>query len=74
MIPRIGSAADMELFARELKLRARAGQVMSELKEQGGDWQTAWRDHPVAREYRALLREAWGGGAQKTKDRRQEQK
>jgi hypothetical protein len=47
------------LIQRELKLRARAGQVMSELRASGGDWQTAWRDHPIAKEYRALLKESW---------------
>jgi hypothetical protein len=54
---------DADLFTRELKLRARAGQVMSELKARGEDWQLAWRDHPVAIAYRALLKEAWGGPA-----------
>lgn len=48
-----------DLHERELKLRARAGQVMAELKSRGEDWELAWRDHPVAVEYRALLREAW---------------
>jgi hypothetical protein len=48
-----------DLFERELQLRARAGQVMSELKARGEDWQLAWRDHPVARAYRELLKEAW---------------
>ena len=46
-------------YARERKLRARAGQVMAELQARGVDWQIAWRDHPVAKEYRELMREAW---------------
>jgi hypothetical protein len=53
-------AADYDsLVRRELQLRAAAGRVMQDLKAEGGDWQLAWRDHPVAIAYRALLREAW---------------
>jgi hypothetical protein len=49
----------LDLFARELKLRAEAGRVMQELRERGDDWQTAWKTHPVAIAYRKLLQEAW---------------
>lgn len=55
---------DADLFDRERLLRIRAGQVMAELRAAGGDWQLAWRDHPVAKEYRALLREAWARPAE----------
>lgn len=50
---------DVDLFNRELKLRAEAGRVMQELQESGGDWQAAWKTHPVAIAYRKLLQEAW---------------
>lgn len=48
---------DADLFERELQLRAAAGQVMQDLR--AGDWQMAWKTHPVAVAYRALLQEAW---------------
>lgn len=50
----------LEFIEREEQIRKRARQVMAELKAAGGDWELAWRDHPVAKEYRALLREVWG--------------
>ena len=36
-----------------------AEQVMRDLRAGGDGWETAWRTHPVAIAYRALLREAW---------------
>lgn len=51
--------SDADLFDREQQLRIQAGQVMKELRESDADWQTAWKSHPVAVAYRALLREAW---------------
>lgn len=62
------------LFDRELKLRQRAGQVMAELKARGEDWQAAWRTHPVAVEYRALLKEAWATKHQPGSDPRYQKK
>lgn len=50
---------DSDLFERELKLRSAAGQVMKDLQASGGDWQLAWKTHPVAVAYRKLLQEAW---------------
>jgi hypothetical protein len=50
---------DVDLFNRELKLRAAAGRVMQELQANGGGWQEAWKTHPVAVAYRKLLQEAW---------------
>lgn len=58
-VRRIGP--DDDSYAREQQLRIRAGQVMAEIRANGGDWQEQWRNHPVAKEYRALLREVWGG-------------
>jgi len=48
-----------EFYARELKLRAEAGRVMKDLQARGENWEAAWRDHPVAKAYRELLKEAW---------------
>lgn len=50
---------DVDLFERELQLRAAAGRVMQEIQDKGGDWQLAWKTHPVAVAYRKLLQEAW---------------
>lgn len=47
------------LHEREQQLRMQAGQVMQELRVRGGDWQRAWKEHPVAKAYRELLKEAW---------------
>jgi hypothetical protein len=49
------------LLDRRDRICKEAERVMGELKAVGGDWQQAWKDHPVAVAYRALLREAWEG-------------
>jgi asparagine synthetase B (glutamine-hydrolysing) len=59
-----------DLYQQEHEIRARAGQVMSELKARGEDWQAAWRTHPVAVAYRALLKRAWTAKHQPGPDQR----
>jgi hypothetical protein len=51
----------VDLVEREQALIGEAQRVMAALTLLGGEWQQAWKTHPVAVAYRALLREAWEG-------------
>lgn len=48
-----------DFWDRKAEIEREAKGVMKELKRQGGDWETAWANHPLAKEYRALLKSAW---------------
>lgn len=49
-----------DFYDRVAEIEAEAKGVMKQLqREHGGAWMEAWHSHPLAREYRALLRDAW---------------
>lgn len=48
-----------DFWDRKAEIEREAKAVMKELRRQGGDWETAWMNHPLAKEYRELMKSAW---------------